>query len=151
MRLTVQRYDDDGHATLGKILIDGALECYSLEDTHRAEKVKGETRIPAGAYRLELKGPSRFDDKASRELGAEHIGMIRLVDVPGFTEILIHWGNYAKDTEGCVLTGQNPAKDGQGHNVVWNSMDAYKALYRKVAPLLRCEVVMIEVIDEVTA
>ena len=77
--------------------------------------------------------------------------MIRFVDVPNFSEVLVHWGNYARNTEGCPLTGTTPDKDAECRNVVWGSMDAYRGFYRKVAPLLRCEVVMIEVIDEVNS
>jgi Family of unknown function (DUF5675) len=35
----------------------------------------------------------------------------QLLNVPGRTEILIHSGNYAKDTEGCILVGKDIDED----------------------------------------
>lgn len=151
MNLLLQRKEDDGRATIGQMLIDGAHECFILEDRGRdGAKVPGETRIPAGKYRLELKDPttSKFDSSARRMLGAEHLGMIRLVGVPNFSEILIHWGNYHGDTEGCPLTGASVGKDAKGNNAVFGSRLAYKAFYRKVAPVLRCRVLHLEIRDE---
>ncbi len=64
-----------------------------------------------------------------------------MLDVPGFDGILIHCGNTAKDTDGCILVGENKVK-GQ----VINSQETFKRLY----PLLckayyRAEALTIEV------
>jgi hypothetical protein len=48
----------------------------------------------------------------------------RLLDVKGFEGVLIHSGNTAKDTDGCVLCGENKVK-GQ----VINSQDTFRKLY----------------------
>ncbi len=101
MKLELVRRWQTGDTTTGTITVDGIPECYSLEDVVRtahgedisAVKVPGATAIPAGTYRVTLHDSPRF-------------GRVpKLHDVPGFTDILIHAGNTAKDTKGCILVG----------------------------------------------
>lgn len=137
MELDLRRLEHDGVATRGE-LHDGARRlCYTLEDRYRPVKLAGETRIPAGRYRLELKpvGASRFDDKAARVLGWDrvpYLGMIRLADVPGFSEVLIHWGNYHTNTEGCVLVGRTKMENA-GVLAVGASQAAFADIYPAIA------------------
>lgn len=150
MHLILQRLDDDGEATIGELLLDGERLCYTLEDEARAEKVRGETRIPAGLYGLERKqvGESRFDHGARQIMGVDgHIGMIRLKDVPGFSEILIHWGNFEKDTAGCILVGRTRGVTNGVHSV-GKSRLAYKDIYPLIAKAIGCEHVTLQVVDE---
>lgn len=53
--------------------------------------------------------------------------MPRLKNVPGYEGVLIHPGNTALDTLGCVLVGRN-TKVGQ----LTNSRDTFRALYNKM-------------------
>jgi hypothetical protein len=155
MHIHVDRLEADAKATRGKLYIDGKFECYTLEDKHRdGEKVHGETRIPAGTYRLELyPHGTRFHPKYLEAYGAEfHKGMLRICDVPGFDGVLIHKGNYHDDTEGCLLLGSSKIsgrsnRDKSGNNciAVGSSEGAYKSFYPKVRDaLLRGETVTIE-------
>ena len=59
-------------------------------------KVPSETAIPIGTYRVSLKYSPSF----KRD-------MPYIEDVPGFSGVLIHWGNTKKDTKGCILVGKN--------------------------------------------
>jgi hypothetical protein len=43
-----------------------------------------------------------------------------LLKVPNFEGVRIHWGNYSKDTEGCILLGTT-----KGVNMIGNSRTAY--------------------------
>ena len=115
---------------------------WTLEDRYRPEKVAGTTRIPAGRYQLELKpfGSSRFDAQASRILsaaGRAYYGMIRLRNVPNFSEVLIHWGNYHTDTEGCILVGRTKMQGGDGALAVGASQAAFADVYPSIAADIR--------------
>ena len=53
--------------------------------------------------------------------------MPRLENVPGFTGILIHPGNSALDSAGCIIPGKN-TKVGQ----VTDSKNTFAKLYKKM-------------------
>ncbi|WOF74122.1 DUF5675 family protein [Parvibaculaceae bacterium PLY_AMNH_Bact1] len=150
MEIVLRRRHDDGEATVGSLSIDGEQQCDTLEDQWQEVKKSGETRIPAGKYQVELKpvGTSRFDKSAKKNMGKYHNGMLRLVDVPGFTEILIHTGNTEKHTAGCILVGLGVGKDEAGHHTVKNSWTAYRKIYPPIAEAIRArERVTIHIID----
>ena len=50
--------------------------------------------------------------------------MPRLKDIPGYDGVLVHCGNTAKDTEGCILVGKNDVK-----GMVTKSKDYFLKLY----------------------
>ena len=101
MNIIIKRIFKGPDYTIGKLYIDGKYFCDTLEDTVRAPGVKipGKTAIPAGKYKIKLTESLRF-----KKL------MPRLENVPGFTGVLIHSGNTAEDTEGCILVGKNRVK-----------------------------------------
>ncbi len=99
-------------ATTGRLLYDGKPFGYVCEDVDRgldaamsrakiAEmKIPGRTAIPTGRYEIGwVHSPSRGKFTP------------RLLDVPGFRGILIHSGNTAIHTEGCLLPGMGRKTD----------------------------------------
>ena len=100
MELRLKRIAKKDTYTIGRLFIDGEYFCDTLEDKVRdlskEAKVKGQTAIPTGRYRVYLTYSPRF----KRILPL-------LEDVPQFTGVRIHRGNTAKDTEGCILVGYN--------------------------------------------
>ena len=96
MRLRLIREPSITGATHGSLYLNGHWHCWALEDEIRAEKVPGQTAIPAGTYMLTLTLSRRF-------------GMMlpEILDVPNFTGVRIHAGNMITDTEGCLLVGQD--------------------------------------------
>uniref|UniRef100_A0AAU8B7D0 DUF5675 domain-containing protein n=1 Tax=Dulem virus 42 TaxID=3145760 RepID=A0AAU8B7D0_9CAUD len=82
----------------------------------REIKVYGETAIPKGTYTVTLTYSSRFKKI-----------MPLLNNVKGFDGIRIHSGNSAKDTEGCILVGDNKEV-----GKVLNSRTTYEKLFAKL-------------------
>ena len=102
MELVLQRTRLNDTHTNGQLYIDGEYFCFTLEDVMRevdgqkveSWKIKGETAIPTGVYKVTLEQSPRFGPETPT-----------LHDVPGFSNIRIHTGNIASDTEGCLIVG----------------------------------------------
>lgn len=111
--------------TIGTLSIDGVRFCDTLEDRvrdlAREAKIKGETAIPCGIYPVIVNVSPKF----GRELP-------RLLDVPFFEGILIHRGNTAADSAGCILVGENREK-----GRVLNSTPYEVALVAKIKEAIR--------------
>jgi hypothetical protein len=138
MKILVERFDSGSEDTFGRLYIDGHLKCYTLEDEYRKVKVKGDTRIPAGTYKV------GFHDSPSHGPKALHVK-----DVPGFTYILIHPGNTEDHTMGCLLPGKRIGKL-NGKRAVLDSKQAYKEIYPIIAGAIdRGEDVEIKYMDDV--
>lgn len=84
-----------------------------LEDVVRPLKIKGETAIPAGRYKIELTYSNRFQ----RTLPL-------LLNVENYEGVRIHPGNSASNTEGCLLPGFTRKRDR-----VEYSRSAFELLY----------------------
>lgn len=116
MKITVKRLYKTSTSTIGELLIDGVFECYTLEDVEREVKVKSETAIPKGTYKVIINQSNRF----KRLLPL-------LLNVPNFEGVRIHSGNSNHDTEGCILVGQTRGKD-----YIGKSRKAFDKLFKKM-------------------
>lgn len=127
MQLELKRQFAIGDATIGTLSIDGAFQCFTLEDVIREKKIAAKTAIPAGSYPVILCESPRF----SESYEAKGLGrIVPLIDaVPGYKGVRIHVGNLASHTEGCVLVGD--WKDRKAAKIV-NSTAAFKALMAKL-------------------
>ena len=138
MKLEVLRFSSQKDSTNG-ILFDVTegreFLCYTLEDEYRDKKIKGETRIPAGTYKITLRTVGGFHGRYEKKYGEMHKGMLWVRDVPNFEYILIHTGNTDEHTAGCLLVGdtqqQNITKSKSGF--IGASVDAYKRIYPSIA------------------
>ena len=148
MKLEVLRFNSSDDFTTG-LLFDvtdnvRSFLCYTLEDEARTEKKWGETRIPAGTYKLTLRSEGGFHTRYLAKFGAEfHKGMIYVNEVPNFQYILWHIGNDDDDTAGCLLVGKT-SQD----NFIGNSTTAYKEIYPPIRDaILSGEEVSVNYID----
>ncbi len=107
IKLLLKRIARKSGYTVGRLSIDGEYFCDTLEDTDRLDegmsldeikklKQPGQTAIPEGSYKVIVSVSPKF-----KRL------LPRLQNVPGFEGVLIHRGNTAKDTAGCILVGEN--------------------------------------------
>lgn len=137
MELIVDRKWKKQNYTISNLTIDGKWFCNVLEDADRGlddsmslSKIKelkkpSITAIPKGTYEITLDVISpRFCAKTFYKQVCDG-KLPRLLNVKGFEGILIHAGNTDKDTDGCLLVGQNKVK-GQ----VINSQATFKELYK---------------------
>lgn len=94
MEITLNRTHIHKQATFGELLLNDHFFCYTIEDLTRPVKVKHETAIPAGRYRVIINMSPSF----KRELPL-------LLNVPNFSGIRIHNGNSEDDSSGCIIVG----------------------------------------------
>lgn len=142
-----QKQSSSGEETIGMLYIDGIFQCLILEDQKRDVKVKGDTRIPAGRYKILLRKEGRIHQNYAEKFGKWHRGTLHLQDVPNFQYILIHIGNTEKDTEGCLLTNTG-YNEKDGHFVGYGSTAAYQKIYPVIADAIEKNDVFIEIADE---
>ena len=138
MKLVLKRINNQDNYCEGKLYIDDIYQCDVIEDTDRgltnemsiteiqSKKVYGETAIPKGTYQITLDVVSpKFKDRSWATFCEGKLP--RLLDVPGYEGVLIHVGNKAADSLGCLLVGQK-SSDG----IVSNSTQTFKDLYYKL-------------------
>ncbi len=132
MDIDIVRYNSQDDFTDGMLFINGEFQVHTLEDEFRTNKVFGETRIPKGRYKVELRTEGGFHERYLNKYGKDfHKGMLHVVDVPNFKYILIHVGNDDDDTAGCLLVGMTNSADDAPF--IGGSVQAYKKIY----PLVR--------------
>ena len=144
MKLTLQRTSPAASPmTFGKLFADGDFVCYTLEDEVRevpgqsvaSWKIKGETAIPAGEYRITLDLSPHFGPDT-----------LTVNNVPGFAGVRMHGGNTIADTEGCPLLGLAINATGI---VGGTSAPAVRLVKQVVGDAIRRgEMVMMDVVNE---
>lgn len=112
-KLELRRKSFKDTYTIGKLYLNDVYVCDTLEDHVRDFsvsdlKVWGQTAIPTGTF------------KVTKEIHKKFGNCFRVHNVPYFEGIMIHSGNTAEDTHGCILVGFN--------KIVSKVIDSKKAL-----------------------
>ena len=99
-------------STIGSLYLNDVFFCYTLEDKDRgldqsqsvftiqAKKLFGITAIPYGKYPLIVNKSPKFGRL-----------LPRLQGIKGFDGVLIHRGNSAEHSHGCILVGYKKGTD----------------------------------------
>lgn len=99
-KIILQTFESNDTETYGKLDL---LWLPNHKDIYTLEPKKGDYRqnccIPQGLY------------NCRKYTSNDHKDVWKVLDVPGRTDILIHVGNYAKDTKGCILVGLGIEED----------------------------------------
>ena len=103
-KIAIMRDSQTGECTLGKLYLDGAYICETLELPWR-DNLPRQSCIPPGTY------PVVFRNEPGSKYRYRHL---HVLDVPGRSKILVHIGNTAKDTLGCILPGLRRGKSSVG-------------------------------------
>lgn len=141
MELKLKRIARKSNYTIGKLYINNNYFCDVCEDKDRGLKdsmslteiqrikVKNETAIPTGKYEIVLNVISpRFSSSAFYKTYANGGRLPRLLNVKGFDGVLMHTGNSAQDSSGCLILGKN--------KVVGKVIES-KETFKKLYPLLQ--------------
>lgn len=121
MKILLKRIARKDNYTIGNLYIGNVFFCNTLEDKDRGltsqmsiseielKKVYGKTAIPTGTYKIDMTTVSpKFKD---RVWAKPYKGILpRLIDVKGYSGVLIHVGNDQEATSGCILVGENRIK-----------------------------------------
>lgn len=139
MKLTLKRTAKKPTYTIGKLYIDDVYFCDTIEDTDRGLyqgqdlalikkiKINSKTAIPIGTYKITLNvvSPKYSKKKIYQDICKGRVP--RLLNVPGYEGVLIHIGNTADDSSGCILVGENKQV-----GKVLNSTETFRKLYNKI-------------------
>ena len=119
MKLVLTRHARRADYTIGRLEDEnGKKICDTLEPIWRnydggEMKIPRKSAIPEGSYRVVVTKSRRFQ---------KYLPL--LVGVPGFEGVRIHAGNTSRDTEGCILVGQNL----QVGKVLWSRITLEKLM-----------------------
>jgi len=125
MKICVERIETDENQTLGKLYAykpNGELvfHCLTMELPWKQNR-RRVSCIPEGTYPANLHTSPKFGPS------------IWVKNVPSRSEILIHKGNYHRDTLGCILPGaQFIDIDGDGYKDVTSSSKTTKKLIETI-------------------
>ena len=109
---SLKRMTDNGNSTTSILKDKGGYKLFNTLENAWKDNQTNISCIPIGEYVCDRYGSKR------------HGNTFIVKDVPGRSGILFHKGNWAKDTEGCILLGKVFIRDEKNGTGVGRSADA---------------------------
>lgn len=120
MKITITRLDATDRGIFGHLTLDsGPFNCVTLENHVLS--------IPEGIYPITM--------YASPDHGMATVPLLH--NVPGRSFVEIHWGNWEKDSKGCILVGSE--RDG------WAIDSSQEAFNDLMTQLKGCNDISVEI------
>lgn len=105
MNLTLRRKEKRAAGIFSELLNDaGNVIAATLEHAYEDGNGGWEPKIPLGTYNC-VRGPHRLHNMTADFTTFEITG------VEGHSNLLFHWGNFDRDSEGCILLGEAEVGD----------------------------------------
>lgn len=147
MFLILKRMFQSETETIGKIIYNNEIICYTLEDIKREKKVYGKTRIPKGTYKITPRKEGGMIEHYREKFGKDHY-MLWIRNVPNFEYIYLHIGGRDYDTSGCVLCATKYEVDENGKYYLMDSKGGYLRLWNLINSKIKIEDIFIIIMDE---
>ncbi len=96
MKVDIYRIERNNLLSRGVFVIDGEAFCVCLENPWKNNE-PFVSCIPSGTYTARRFQSPKYGD------------VFQIYGVDGRSLILIHWGNYERNTQGCILIARNYA------------------------------------------
>ena len=115
MNLTLQRNNYRADGIFSSCSDESGLPVMvTLEHAYEDGSGGFDPKIPPGQY-ICTRGPHRLNGMT------EDFETFEINGVEGHEGLLFHWGNYNRDSEGCILVGKSDAMAGDGTDMITSS------------------------------
>lgn len=130
LKFVLNRIENNDVCTVGELNVydnndELIFNCVTLENPEIGCTPNMDLAVPFGLYNVTDRWSNRFSPRFNH-----NVLHIHNEEVPYKRYILLHNGNYSKDTLGCILLGKTIARDENGKAVaISNSVATMKNFY----------------------
>ena len=119
MNFTLTRTEHRSDGVFSDLVGDDGTKFRTLEHAYQSTAGNWWPKIPDGTYTC-VRGQHRLSGMT------EDFTTFEVTEVAGHSNLLFHWGNFDRDSEGCVLVGRTECSSDSGE-MVTSSKDAFAA------------------------
>jgi hypothetical protein len=124
--VTRNKFSKDG--IFGEMTDKNGHLCVTLEHAYQDAKGNWVPKIPQGTFTC-VNGPHTLHSHP------QEFWTYEIAGVAGHSNLLFHWGNFNKDSEGCVLLGQKIVEHPTEGPMITNSRETFAMFIQLMAGL----------------